>query len=242
MRRWRAIGERYGWHRITFWGHDHKPFLRSQRPAWSYSKRYRRGVPHIPGEEYRALFRGQFGPSAGVYPGDEERVVRFRFRNGYTTEFQEPLALIHVQRGEGEIISQPAGEPVAQPAEEIVMLKFRFKNGYTTEFKDELARTFAARGEGVILDDAPAPEPDQQPQKETSTVWLIERAGETGPEWWTPSEDEPWTTEAVKALGFKTRDDAEERILAVPGLVDAGAQATEHEFVMPELKPKRRRR
>ena len=67
VKRWRRLGERYGWDRIEFWGHDHKPFLRSGEEPSAYQKRYVAGIPHIPGEEYRRLFAEQYGPATGHY-------------------------------------------------------------------------------------------------------------------------------------------------------------------------------
>ena len=47
--RWRLILQEFGPEHVTFWGHDHKPFLLSYRPANEYAKRYTRGEGHIPG-------------------------------------------------------------------------------------------------------------------------------------------------------------------------------------------------
>lgn len=118
--RWRSIGERWGWDRIVFWGHDHKPFLRSSIKASAYSRRYMEGVPHIPGEEYARLFAEQYGALRGKYvPIQEDRVVTFKFKSGETTQYKESIAEIFAARGLGEIVAaEPAAEAEYQSEDE----------------------------------------------------------------------------------------------------------------------------
>ena len=47
--RWRLIFSEFDSARVTFWGHDHKEFILSNRPANEYSRKYTRGEAHIPG-------------------------------------------------------------------------------------------------------------------------------------------------------------------------------------------------
>ncbi len=55
--RWRWMIQEFGEERIHFLGHDHKPFLLSNRPASEYWDQYGRGRPHIPGEVYAKLYK-----------------------------------------------------------------------------------------------------------------------------------------------------------------------------------------
>lgn len=167
VKRWREILERYGWDRVTFWGHDHMPFLKSRVPANRYQQRYSAGIPHIPGEEYRRLFDAQFRPVTGKrvehYQGyEDEQLVKFRFQGGgatYVTHIKASVAVIFQNRGDGMIL--PPDVVVAEEREEAdPMVRVRFtKNGYETELKEKIAEIFALRGEVVILD---KPEPVAQ--------------------------------------------------------------------------------
>lgn len=56
VNRWRLILNAFGQERITFWGHDHKPYLLSGNPASAYSSLYMRGKAHIEGDEYDKAF------------------------------------------------------------------------------------------------------------------------------------------------------------------------------------------
>ena len=55
VKRWREIIKEFGHNRITFWGHDHMRFLRSNRSANEYYKLYARGKSHIPREDYESI-------------------------------------------------------------------------------------------------------------------------------------------------------------------------------------------
>lgn len=66
VQRWRLILAEFGAERITFWGHDHKPFLLSGRPAIEYYRAYAKGKSHVPGEDYDKIRR--------TWPGDYSRI------------------------------------------------------------------------------------------------------------------------------------------------------------------------
>ena len=56
IRRWRYMAKKWGLERIRFLGHDHKPFIQSNRWETNYARFYNAGRPHIPGDEYRKVW------------------------------------------------------------------------------------------------------------------------------------------------------------------------------------------
>lgn len=55
--RWRWMLQEFGEEKIHFIGHDHKPFLLSNKPASEYWEQYGSGKPHIPGESYEKIHK-----------------------------------------------------------------------------------------------------------------------------------------------------------------------------------------
>lgn len=105
VERWRLILSEFGSDRVTFWGHDHKPFLLSSRPASEYSRKYLRGQPHIEGDGYDEAARNWKGDYSRIW--DAIPCVIFRnvgtrdytfseipgaFRNGDEARIPESLA------------------------------------------------------------------------------------------------------------------------------------------------------
>jgi len=134
VKRWRDIGQRYGWDRLTFWGYDHKPFLVSSASASTYQRLYRSGVAHIPGEEYRKLFEQQYGAEVRECP-EEDRVVKFLWEGqAAPVDMKRSIAVIFEQRGRGKIIPPlsvdqpevseppPQNPPVAPLASRVIEL------------------------------------------------------------------------------------------------------------------------
>lgn len=197
VKRWRQILEHYGWDRVTFWGYDHMPYLKSSASVRRYSERYAAGIAHIPGEEYRRLFDAQYREATGqpvkCYQGyDDERMVRFRFQGAgatYVTQLRASVAAVFANRGDGVILPPEVGEKEeVEEAEPVVKVRF-IKNGYETELKEKIAEVFEARGEVVILDKPllraaevaavappkpPEPEPVQEPEQEAPVLDLGE--------------------------------------------------------------------
>jgi len=105
VRRWRQIFKRYGSERVEFLGHDHKPFLLSDKLDDTYQRRYRRGLPHVPDPDYITLHRLIYGPTVWGYRSD--RTVRVRWlvkRPGWETDYKEEVALKLAEKGKVEII------------------------------------------------------------------------------------------------------------------------------------------
>ncbi len=67
VQRWRLILSEFGADRVTFWGHDHKPFILSNRPAVEYYRAYTKGKPHIAGDEYDEIVKGWKNDYSRVY-------------------------------------------------------------------------------------------------------------------------------------------------------------------------------
>lgn len=109
VERWRAIGSKWGWDHVTFWGHDHKPFLQSKLSSRAYARRYMDGTPHIPGDAYAALFAAQHGPLNGAYSAVKEDVmVCFVFKSGEKTQLNQSIAEKFEARGLGSIVHAEA--------------------------------------------------------------------------------------------------------------------------------------
>lgn len=66
VERWRLILDEFGADRVTFWGHDHKPFLLSYRPACEYSRRYLKGKTPFDDDAYEE--------AAKQWKGDYSRI------------------------------------------------------------------------------------------------------------------------------------------------------------------------
>lgn len=97
--RWRLIFERFDPERVTFWGHDHKPFLLSNRNPREYARNYLHGRVHLPDEKYQAEVEGWAEDYSRIW----ERVPKVVFKNISSREwqFQE---IPGVFRGGAEVI------------------------------------------------------------------------------------------------------------------------------------------
>lgn len=58
VKRWRLILAEFGAERVTFWGHDHTEYLKSNRSPSEYYDLYKNGKAHIEGEQYEQTMRG----------------------------------------------------------------------------------------------------------------------------------------------------------------------------------------
>lgn len=67
VQRWRLIFRKFDPDRVTFWGYDHKPFLLSDAPAATYSRKYTRGENHIPDEAYQKTVKSWTGDYSRVF-------------------------------------------------------------------------------------------------------------------------------------------------------------------------------
>jgi hypothetical protein len=67
VERWRFIMGEFGPDRVTFWGHDHKPFILSHRAANEYAQQYTRGIPHIPSGDYQAALKDWTGDYSRIW-------------------------------------------------------------------------------------------------------------------------------------------------------------------------------
>ena len=75
--RWRLIFEEFDSDRVTFWGHDHKPFLLGNEPANTYAKKYLRGETHIPDKRYEKTLSSWEGDYSRIL----ERLPMVSLRN-----------------------------------------------------------------------------------------------------------------------------------------------------------------
>lgn len=107
--RWRRLLAVYGSDRVTFWGHDHKPYLLSNSSAMKYANAYLRGRPHIPTDEYRELHAQRFGVRVehNRRGGD---MIKVRFNNGYETELRDLVAQRLRDKGEVVILADKKPE------------------------------------------------------------------------------------------------------------------------------------
>lgn len=71
VNRWRWMIQEFGESRIHFIGHDHKPFLLSNRPASEYWDFYKKGKPHIPGKAYAEIYE-KWQDSKRFFDGSEK--------------------------------------------------------------------------------------------------------------------------------------------------------------------------
>lgn len=89
--RWRLIFSKFGPERVTFWGHDHKPFLLSYRPANEYSKAYTRGKAHLPGD-YPETLAAWGNDYSRVWENIPKMILRNKGGRDWTfNESPEPL-------------------------------------------------------------------------------------------------------------------------------------------------------
>lgn len=97
--RWRLIFERFDQARVTFWGHDHKTFLLSDRNPREYSRKYLNGATHIPDEEYNKAVASWENDYSRIL----DRLPKVYFKNIGSREwtFEE---IPGVFRGDAEVI------------------------------------------------------------------------------------------------------------------------------------------
>jgi len=92
VKRWRLILSEFWPDRVTFWGHDHKPFILSGRPEREYSARYMHGVPHIEGDGYDEALKSWGGDYSRIW--DSVPLATFKnigFREWTLAEIQGPF-------------------------------------------------------------------------------------------------------------------------------------------------------
>lgn len=66
VKRWREIFREFGSGNLSFWGHDHKPFIQSGQPADSYWKAYSKGKSHA-GADYEKHARTWANDYSRIY-------------------------------------------------------------------------------------------------------------------------------------------------------------------------------
>lgn len=87
VQRWRLIFQEYDPDRVTFWGHDHKPFILSNRAPIEYYREYSRGKPHIKDGTYPEIQKSWKGNYSRIW----ENIPLVIFKNVGNREwtFQE---------------------------------------------------------------------------------------------------------------------------------------------------------
>jgi len=113
VRRWTEIITEWDPARITFWGHDHMPFLQGirnkTRQAREYARQYLRRKPHIPGV-YINSWREAVFVKKNIDPVEEE-IVQVKWKiNGLKAPMKRKVARIYEARG-AIVILEP--EPVS---------------------------------------------------------------------------------------------------------------------------------
>lgn len=97
--RWSEIAQEWGLDKLNFWGHCHKEFilsvLESPIRAKDYARDYKARRPHIPGDDYKEIFRGFFMAKEK----EKEKLVEIVYANGYKTMARESIAAITVGKG-----------------------------------------------------------------------------------------------------------------------------------------------
>jgi hypothetical protein len=113
VRRWAEILKEFGEDRVTFWGHDHKPFLlavsNGSSKADKYYLLYRGNRPHLINEGYVTEHSRRFG----VFPARKKEVVKIQYENGYIAHTNRAIADTEIKRGRAVEIG------VIKPIEEI---------------------------------------------------------------------------------------------------------------------------
>jgi hypothetical protein len=109
VRRWRELARHYGLATVTFWGHDHRPFILGNRPAYTYMRLYRAGKPHLGDPAYLAEWSRRTGLDAAA-PIDEDRLVRVGFLRGPARGREQRVrygvAAKLVERGEAQLLTE----------------------------------------------------------------------------------------------------------------------------------------
>tara|TARA_Y100000310_G_scaffold269827_1_gene283309 strand:- start:23026 stop:23763 length:738 start_codon:yes stop_codon:yes gene_type:complete len=118
VRRWRNM--RRGFpsfdSAIRFIGYDHMPYIQAEDNEYGYYDRYRAELPHIPDQEYIAIFWLLYGKHY-VYKRELNPMVKVRYiigpRIGWETEYRRSIAEIFVSRGLVEVIAAaPADDDI----------------------------------------------------------------------------------------------------------------------------------
>lgn len=77
VQRWRTLFRDFNPDSVTFWGHDHKPFILSNRPAIEYFRDYSRGKAHLPEVSYQVLLDNWKNDYSRIW----DKIHRVIFRN-----------------------------------------------------------------------------------------------------------------------------------------------------------------
>jgi hypothetical protein len=122
VQRWRLILGEFGADRVTFWGHDHKPFLLSNRPANEYWNQYRKGESHA-GDIYNRQSKAWCNDYSRLYnlvpnvmlknKGNREwNILEIEgiFKPGDTVQLPESLAFKYCQLYRKEFEMLPLSE------------------------------------------------------------------------------------------------------------------------------------
>lgn len=92
VERWRFIFGEFDPGRVTFWGHDHKPFILSQRPANEYAREYMHGKAHIPATAYQEALKDWKNDYSRVW--DNIPLVYLKNLGARDWKFQETKELL----------------------------------------------------------------------------------------------------------------------------------------------------
>jgi hypothetical protein len=122
VQRWRLIASHYGLAHVRFIGFDHKPFILSDKPADTYARDYKYGIPHIDDPEYLAEWKKWTGRDPAGIPRSSI-MVKVKFPNGYEGEMRENIAAIMEKRGELKIISEASSRREMTGSASFVQLK-----------------------------------------------------------------------------------------------------------------------
>jgi hypothetical protein len=77
VQRWRILFHDFDPARVTFWGHDHKPFILSNRPVIEYFRDYSCGRAHVKDSSYQGILDNWKGDYSRIW----DKIPRVIFRN-----------------------------------------------------------------------------------------------------------------------------------------------------------------
>lgn len=124
VKRWAEIAEAWGLDSVTFWGHDHKPYImdvfKGIRDYKEYARKYRARKPHIDNPEYIEHWRNCMSLQKKEDLKKEEiKMVAVKFsKNGVIVPMREQLANKYISKGKATLVKAPEPPKEEKPKPE----------------------------------------------------------------------------------------------------------------------------